>query len=171
MAVNINSPEFANAWRIVSEAILASLQNGGSIEIPPIHINETENHQQKDTKEAPIISEEKAKEVSEIRYANCPIKQLDGSYLLKNLKDEPQTESTYKLTIYTDGTCIFELCNLKGEARQIFKDNQSDRMPSGVGKSIGELTADGSITTIKAGKGIRNGRSVRITEPLEVEFK
>lgn len=63
------------------------------------------------------------------------------------------------------------MCDLQGEARQIFKDNQSDRMPSSVGTSTGEITADNKILNIKLGKGVMDGRSVKITEPLAVEFK
>ena len=36
MAVNINSQEFANAWRIVSEALLAGLQGSNFAAQPPV---------------------------------------------------------------------------------------------------------------------------------------
>lgn len=114
---------------------------------------------------------EEGKTIQDVRYAACPVKQVDGSYTFKNLKEERQQESTYKITRYVGGYCEFELCDLQGEARQIFKDNQSDRMPSSVGTSTGEITADNKILNIKLGKGVMDGRSVKITEPLAVEFK
>ena len=97
------------------------------------------------------------------------MKQGDGSYIFKNMKDEQQTESTFKVTRYTDGSCEYELCELEGESRQIFKDNLSYRLPAAVGKFVGEITADNSITTVRKGKGIVDGRSVKITEPLEAK--
>lgn len=171
MAIDIRSQEFANAWRTVSEALLAYIQNGElgtsvvsqskSEEINHIVINESK---------ADTNSEE-GKTIQDVRYAACPVKQVDGSYTFKNLKEERQQESTYKITRYVGGYCEFELCDLQGEARQIFKDNQSDRMPSSVGTSTGEITADNKILNVKLGKGVMDGRSVKITEPLAVEFK
>lgn len=170
MSISINSPEFAAAWRLVSETLLSHLQNGGTINIggmtpvqPTVRDITTEP-----IKPQPIVTN---KQVEDIRYAACPIRQADGSYTLKNLKEERQSESTFKITRFTDGSCEFELCDLQGEARQIFKDNQSDRMPSAVGTVMGEITSDNKIVNVKPGKGVVDGRSVRITEPLVVEFK
>lgn len=170
MSININSPEFAAAWRLVSEALLSHLQSGESINIKGIT--------PVDLPAGNVITEPinpknhlGNKQVDDIRYAACPVRQADGSYTLKNLKEERQSESTFKITRYTDGTCEFELCDLQGEARQIFKDNQSDRMPSAVGTAMGEITSDNKIVNVKPGKGVVDGRSVKITEPLLVEFK
>lgn len=179
MAVDINSPEFANAWRLVSETLLRHLQNGGRILNPgnqPDIIIDTDidqPHTGVDVKPVtpPPTPIEKNKTKIGDRYAACPVRQSDGSYILKNLKDERQEGSTFKITRYSDGTCDIELCDLQGEARQIFKDTKSERMPSAVGKIIGDITPDKRIVNRKLGKGIIDGRSVRIIEPLEVEFQ
>lgn len=170
MSISINSPEFAAAWRLVSEALLSHLQSGESINIKgitPVDLPAGNVITEPINPKNPLGN----KQVEDIRYAACPVRQADGSYTLKNLKEERQSESTFKITRYTDGTCEFELCDLQGEARQIFKDNQSDRMPSAVGTAMGEITSDNKIVNVKPGKGVVDGRSVKITEPLVVEFK
>lgn len=171
MAVDIKSQEFANAWRIVSETLLSCLQSG---ELKTSVLMNDLSEQCSDMKSTVSHFEtvsNKENNVMYIRYVACPARQADGTYIFKNLKEERQDESTYKITRYENGSCEFELCDLQGEARQIFKDNQSYRMPSYVGTSTGEITADNKIVNIKPGKGIIDGRSVKITEPLVVEFK
>lgn len=172
MAYSIQSPEFAQAFRIVTESILSALQ-GGSLVIP-----QTTNATNGAAMAAVITGEQqirtssipRAKRVGEVRYAACPVRQGEGQYIFKNLKEELQEESTYKIYRYEDGTCEFELCDLKGESRQIFKDNMDSRMPAAVGSAKGEITADGQIRTIQYGEGRADGRSVRITAPMQVEF-
>lgn len=168
MAIDIKSKEFADAWRIVSETLLAHLQNG---ELDTSFLEQKSNSKSTKMQSASTSASGKSSSVQDVRYAACPVKQTDGTYTFKNLKEERQQESTYKITRYTDGSCEFELCDLQGEARQIFKDNHSDRMPSYVGTFTGEITADNKIVNIKKGKGIMEGRSVKITESLVVEFK
>lgn len=171
MAIDIRSAEFANAWRTVSEALLAHIQGG---EVIPSVVSSLEEPMQRSegVEPQPQVRPQSVttKQKQDVRYAACPIKQADGSYNFKNLKEDMQQESTFKITRYTDGTCEFELCDLQGEARQIFKDNQSDRMPSSVGTSSGEINADNKIINIRPGKGIMDGRSMKILEPLVVEF-
>lgn len=181
MAIDIKSPEFANAWRLVSEALLQFVQNGGqvtnlgnlgdTVADVSASISQPTSPTQPHTNQSTIVTNQENKTKIGDRYAACPIRQQDGSYILKNLKDERQPESTFKITRYSDGTCDIELCDLQGEARQIFKDTKSERMPSAVGTIIGDITADKRIVNTKLGKGIIDGRSVRITEPLEVEFQ
>jgi len=178
MAISINSPEFEKAWKMVSEALLAHIQGGGKININDIavggdsigndSINSTVGRNVDERKPEPACS---SVEQLDVRYAACPIRQTDGSYMFKNLKEECQFESTFKITRYKDGTCEFELCDLQGEARQIFKDNQSERLPSAVGVAIGEISADNRIVNVKPGKGVTSGRSIKILVPLEVEFR
>lgn len=170
MSISINSPEFAAAWRLVSEALLSHLQSGGSINIVGVTTADPKGGDiitEPIKPQSPVVN----KQVEDVRYAACPVRQADGSYTLKNLKEERQSESTFKITRFTDGSCEFELCDLQGEARQIFKDNQADRMPSAVGTVMGEITSDNKIVNVKSGKGVVDGRSVKITEPLVVEFK
>ncbi len=171
MVVNIKSQEFANAWRTVSETLLFYLQSG---ELKPTVLMNNISDQQTNIDSIVLqsdITPNKGNDIIDVRFAACPVRQADGTYTFKNLKEERQAESTYKITRYKDGSCEFELCDLQGEARQIFKDNQSDRMPSSVGTSTGEITADNQIVNIKPGRGTVDGRSVKITEPLAVEFK
>lgn len=184
MAIRIDSPEFATAWRTVSEALLAYIQQGnlshngtdepeGGSGVHPTG-NTGGNEGGGGTLPLPPLPTPpvKSRQIIATMYVVCPIPRSDGSYGFKNLKQEKQDESTYKIIKYSDGTCEFELCNLVGEARQIFKDNREKRMPSAVGIIVnGEITADNSIVCVKRGKGIVEGKQVRVTEPLEVEFK
>lgn len=175
MAVNINSPEFANAWRTVSEALLAHFQGGSFAAQPPVPQPDIQQPANDATWQPAVVTppnlppQTATKEVESVRYAGSPVKQADGSYIFKNMKAERQSESTFKVTKYTDGSCEYELCELEGESRQFFKDNLSYRLPAAVGKFVGEITADNSITTVRKGKGVVDGRSVKITEPLEAK--
>lgn len=192
MAIDKNSPEFVAAfemvmdaiWERIKEALLEWIQNGGNFPkneilkelhnvIPSIRTEAVENEREKDAEKdiSNVEKNAKCKEIEDIRYASCPKRESDGSYSLKNLKEERQAESTFKVIRYADGTCEFELCDLQGESRQIFKDNQAERMPSAVGIAKGQISADNKIVNIKRGTGIVNGRSVKVIEPLEVEFK
>lgn len=177
MANKINSPEFAQAWRFVSECLLEFFQQGGAQSLTSSQdfnsaTGSTLSPSQDNASTEQAIKPEPVRTLKEIRYAAVPIRLSDNNYMFKNLKDEVQPQaSTYKIEMYTDGSCEFELCALDVEARQIFKDNQSERMPTTVGSSKGELTSDCQIITIKKGRGVVDGRSVRILEPLEVEFK
>lgn len=174
MAVSIKSKEFADAWRLVSEALLYQIQNGGGIGMP-IESAQVEVNVPASAPEVPVgettSPQTEARTVDNERYVACPIRQPDNTYLFKNLKEDRQDESTYKVIRYTDGTCEFQLLNLTGEQRQIFKDNIFDRMPGAVGQWSGELTAESTINMVRAGKGVVRGRSIQIIEPLVVEFK
>lgn len=172
MVYPIQSPEFAQAFRIVTESILSALQSGKLI-LPQADC--TNNVSTMAAESADIVlpnpsSSPSLNRTAEVRYAACPIRQGEGLYIFKNLKEEKQNESTYKIYRYEDGTCEFELCDLEGESRQIFKDNIDSRMPAAVGSATGEITADGKIRTKRRGEGRADGRSVRITTPMQVEF-
>ena len=171
MVYSLQSPEFAQAFRIVTESILSALQSG-KLMIPSDEVTNRVVNTVTETANVvlPTSSSSSVNRTGEVRYAACPIRQGEGLYIFKNLKEEMQEESTYKIYRYDDGTCEFELCELKGESRQIFKDNIDSRMPAAVGSAIGEITADGEIRTIKRGEGRADGRSVRIIAPMQVEF-
>ena len=172
MVYSIQSPEFAQAFRTVTESILSALQSGKLIMSSDDNVtNKTVNTVETSEVALPKASSSTSvNRMFEVRYAACPIRQGEGLYIFKNLKEEMQDESTYKIYRYDDGACEFELCELKGESRQIFKDNIDSRMPAAVGSATGEITADGIIQTIKRGEGHADGRSVRITAPMQVEF-
>ena len=114
------------------------------------------------------------RELVATRYVVTPIKQEDGSYIFKNLKDEQQNASTFRIKIFSDNHCEFELCEIMGDP-QVFKDNMQERMPSGVCHTEGKLTADCQFVTLKPGEGIfittSNNRYVKILKPLEVKFE
>lgn len=173
--ISVKSPEFARAWRIVSEALLGLIQNGGlddligAIKKPDI-IEPEEYSPIQETEpifESPI---EERKKVRDVRYAVCPLKRREGGYILKNLKETKQDESTFKITRYMDDTCDIEICELTPEDLQILKDNIKDRLPDEVGIVSGEITKDKRVRNIKPGKGLIVGKSIKIIEPLEAEF-
>jgi hypothetical protein len=171
MVYSLQSPEFAQAFRTVTESILSALQRG-RLTIPLDVTNKVIDTvaETADVALPKTSSPTSESRLVDVRYAACPIRQGEGVYIFKNLKEEMQDESTYKIYRYDNGACEFELCELKGESRQIFKDNLDSRMPTAVGSATGEITADGKIHTIKRGEGRADGRSVRIIAPMQVEF-
>lgn len=172
MAVDIRSQEFADAWKVVSEALLAALQGGEFKLSDVVSVVDSGGDETARPIGSQIVSEgSQRRTVNNIVYAVNPVKQQNGTYLFKNLKEEKQDNSIYKITRYTDGSCEFELCDLQGEIKQFFKDSLANVMPSSVGTYEGEITAESYIKTIISGKGVEDGRSVRITEPLKAEFK
>lgn len=175
MAYSINSEEFAKAWRIVSESLLATLQ---SLDSSSIHMSsepqrtdiayDRPNHFEdvNTTKEVP------AKTEKDTVFANCPISDGEGGFLFKNLKAEESDQSTFKIIRYTDDTAEFEIReDLSTEARQNLKDNLSNRLPSQVGSAEGLITEACKIINEVKGQGLREGRSIRIVSPLKVVFK
>lgn len=171
MAYSLKSPEFAQAFRIVAESLLSALQSIDLTTLSAVVNNEAVvSDETVGGAQVKKMSYSQPNREGEVRYAACPIKNGEGGYIFKNLKAERQEESTYKIYRYDDGTCEFELCDLKGDSRQIFKDNMGDRMPATVGLSEGEITTDGQISIIQRGKGKVDGRSVIITAPLHVKF-
>lgn len=159
----LNSPEFAECWRSVSESILAALQ-GVTIGTPNSGKPST------DPRPVPPLPPAPRKE-TEILYATRPILKGDGTYQFKNLSTERQDGHTYKIWRYEDGSCEFELLtNMDPEERQNFKDNQADRMPDAVGQASGAISANGAIVIESRGKGVKSGKSMVITEPVIVKF-
>lgn len=172
MAIDIKSPEFANAWRIVSEALLQHLQNGGTIANVPSTPN-VEAPAVSTPVTTPVAAPAAAQPRTQLPpvYANGPVLQPDSSYRFKGLKDERQDSSIYKITKYSDGTCDIEICELSADALKFLCDNMGAAMPSAVGTITGSVTDQGRFYTIKPGKGIVDGKQVRVVEPLEAEFK
>lgn len=164
MSKKINTPEFAQAWRFVSEALLEHFQQSG-------YDGETKIIEKIVDTIEPKPVQPKSKVLKDVRYAACPIRQSDTTYMFKNLKMEKQPESTFKISRYEDDSCEFCLCDMDVETRQILRDNLTERLPSAVGSITGEITADNVAHTIKYGVGVADGRSVRILEPMLVEFR
>lgn len=177
MKIDVNSPDFEKAWRMVSEALLQLIQSTGTT--PPVfhtQASSTDLRQSADqpnpTATAPA-SPAADHTKSETKYAVTPIRQPDGSYIFKKPKVECQTDSTFKLTIYTDDTCKIEIRDSNDkDYRQGLKDSLRERLPAAVGTFTGSISPDGPIRTIKPGKGeVVNKFIIRIVEPLEAEFK
>lgn len=186
MNYKINSPEFANAWRIVSEAFLEYVQLKG-LEMgkmlgqaqkifentPLANVNDNGSVTHQTELVQPEVSKQSipTRDFVCYKYVVGPAKQPDGTYRFKNLKPEKQDVSIYKLSKYSDDTYEFELCDLKGESLQILKDNIGNHIPDKVGSISGRITENCKILTIKKGRGVANGHSVTVVEPMIVEFK
>lgn len=169
MAYDINSKEFAEAWRIVSETLLSTLQNGSSV----IDIVDSADKFEKTVKEPsnPNVVEPLMNHGSEeTLFAVSPVNSGDGYYLFKNLKYEKQDNSIFEIKRFEDGYCEFTLCDLNPEARQILFDQKNSLLPSAVGECDGEIKLDNGFQTIRKGIGERSGRSVRILEPMKIKF-
>ena len=171
MAYDIKSKEFAEAWRIVSETLLSTLRHGTI----------TQGISDISTKivEATLFSEETPNTVSatslhhgksETLYAASPIGTGDGGFMFKSLKDEKQENSIFEVTRFEDGYCEFTLCDLTSEARQILFDQKNSLLPPQVGALEGDIKVDNSFQTLVKGVCERNGRSVRIINPMKVKF-
>ncbi|MDE5956976.1 MAG: hypothetical protein K2G78_01555 [Muribaculaceae bacterium] len=176
MPTDINPQEFAKAWRTVSEYLLQAILNisttdpAAGVPLPPATPAEGDDATQPSCQEV-AQTPKASSEPKDTRYATCPIRQSDNTYVFKHLKDEKKENSIFKIIRYTDGSCEITVCDLCAEARQTLKDTRAETMPSAVGTIIGDITADSKIVNIRPGKGLFDGRLVRIIEPLEVEFK
>lgn len=184
----LNSPEFAQAWRTVSESLLHHLQQGGTM--PTLDIPQTQRPETitiTDTPPAytppaytppahttppPTATATATATVKLTGYTTRPIPQGDGTYLFKNIREDRNEGSLYKITIYTNSTARFELCtDLSPDDRQILIDNSPEYIPTAVGTTTGTLKADSQIINTNPGTGATSGRSVRITSPMTVEFR
>ncbi len=164
--IDIHSAEFAQAWRTVSEALLAAIQGTTTTQetiVPP---------PAETTPISPVVvtPEPVTRHVSSVRYASR-VKAQDGRYYMMNLKDTPQDNTIIVINIYDDNTCSFELAQLTTEWRQSLKDNRATHLPATVATIIGAITADAAITTTVKGQGTFNSGRVTITAPMTVEFK
>lgn len=176
MATDINPQEFAKAWRTVSEYLLqvilkiASTNPAAVAPLPPAPPAEGNDATSPSCQEV-VRTPKASPEPKDTRYATCPIRQPDNTYVFKHLKDEKKENSIFKIIRYTDDSCEITVCDLCAEARQTLKDTRAETMPSAVGTIVGDITADSKIVNLRPGKGVLDGRLVRIIEPLEVEFK
>lgn len=174
----LNSPEFAECWRSVSESILAALQGivvgapgARDGDLPPTGGHVTPVGGGGNPGPGPVPPPPVAPKEAEILYATRPIPKGDGTYQFKNPSVERQNGHTYKIWRYEDGSFEFEfLTNMSPEERQNFKDNQADRMPDSVGQASGAISASGAIVIESRGKGRKSGKSMVITEPVIVKF-
>lgn len=183
MAYNVKSKEFADAWRIVSEALLAMIQQGEFT--LPTQLS-TDSTQESSTTNKPAAVDAPTNEIPasavevlcsrtpvETLYSAVPQKNEDGSYSFKRMKDE-RNKLFYRIFVYEDDTCEFELCpEIAGESENLqnLRDSASGSMPNTVCKVVGgSLDSDvNSIKTIRRGKGHKTGRfSCAIDSPCEV---
>lgn len=170
MAIDTNSQEFANAWRLVSESLLQFVQSGSLISNSDNSGGAVVDESTSIVSPLPIVANQEVKTKIATRYASFPIRQQDGSYILKNLKDEKQTASIFEITIYSDETCDIKVWEKLEEETFHFLTSRVES-PGGVLKIEGNIKKEQcSIRTIEPGKGIKDGRSVRVIEPPKVEF-
>lgn len=174
MAYNLNSPEFARAWRIVSESLLAHFQGAAysatdgqpSTDIPVANPGAASHPAQVPADEpARPAAAAQREELAKLFAAN-PVPQPDGGYLFKNLVDEIQDKSVFTITKYSDGTATFTLCPLAGSRLTSFINGRDDLMPSSVGILEGTPTAGCSIVVTEPGTGKAQGKSIRVLTPL-----
>ena len=178
MAYNLNSPEFARAWRIVSESLLAHFQGAAysatdAQPSPDIPSTNSVAAPQPAPQPAQVPAAETARptaapqreELAKLFAAN-PVPQADGGYLFKNLVDEIQDKSVFTITKYSDGTATFTLCPLTGPKLVSFINGHNDLMPSSVGILEGTPTAGCSIVVTQPGTGKAQGKSIRVLTPL-----
>lgn len=178
MAYNLNSPEFARAWRIVSESLLAHFQGAAYCATAAEPSPDTPSTNpgaapQPASQSAQVPAAETARptataqreELAKLFAAN-PVPQPDGGYLFKNLVDEIQDKSVFTITKYSDGTATFTLCPLTGPKLTSFINGHNDLMPSSVGILEGTPTAGCSIVVTEPGTGKAQGKSIRVLTPL-----
>ncbi len=178
MAYNLNSPEFARAWRIVSESLLAHFQGAAysatdvqpSQDVPVANSGAAPQHapqpaQVPAAETARPAATAQREELAKLFAAN-PVPQADGGYLFKNLVDEIQEKSVFTITKYSDGTATFTLCPLTGLKLTSFINGHNDLMPSSVGILEGTPTAGCSIVVTEPGTGKAQGKSIRVLTPL-----
>ena len=106
MAIDIKSKEFADAWRIVSETLLAHLQSG---ELDTSFLEQKSNSKSSKMQSTPSSTSVKSCSIQDVRYAACPVRQTDGTYTFKNLK---VCFSDFSSCLPGQPTLIAEGCNL-----------------------------------------------------------
>lgn len=176
MAYNLNSPEFARAWRIVSESLLAHFQGAAycataaepSPDAPSTNSGAAPQHAPQPAQVPAAETARPAAQREELAklFAANPVPQPDGGYLFKNLVDEIQDKSVFTITKYSDGTATFTLCPLTGLKLTSFINGHNDLMPSSVGILEGTPTAGCSIVVTEPGTGKAQGKSIRVLTPL-----
>lgn len=177
--MKVDTPEFANAWRVVSEGILELVQNkgieiktlidvirtGGGISGPKDKGDSNGNLGGGIISLPPAETIKSTSEIDVILYSNTLMQKSDG-YHFGTLTDNDKM--AYKITIYKDKTCEFE-ANFNSELIKAAIDNESRWVPRGVIELDATLTESGMIETIVKGKGIDKVTTVKITEPIKAK--
>lgn len=176
--IPIDSEEFANAWRIVSEALLQHIQRGGLFTFPSSQSSPKptveEMGSEGESKEDIVLQSitptpPKRKSVGEY-YAVNPLVKSNGENIFKRhgLKEDQDSHHLYHITCFNDDTFEFELIpTLEREGRENFKNSTKREEFILVN---GQITPDCPIKIIRKGKGIFDGRFYKITEPVEVDL-
>lgn len=177
--MNVNTPEFVQAWNEASQALLRLVQVAysqgdnvvaqrkvSSIMSTTTMVDDTIVQPPVASAAQPVIHRTKVSEL----YTNSPISIGDGSYIFKRLQDDPEGRF-YKITTYDDGNCEFELLtNIDDDHLQDLVANKSTILASAVSRVKGEIKEKVKISITKPGKAVSEGRIVRIIEPMEVTF-
>ncbi|MDE5877011.1 MAG: hypothetical protein K2H47_05895 [Muribaculaceae bacterium] len=176
--IPIDSEEFANAWRIVSEALLQHIQRGGVFPFPPGQPSSKQTiagQTGEQTKELVDILPSEPPKKSERKivgnyYAVDPLTNSNREYIFKRrgLKEDQDSNHLYHVICFDDNTFEFELIpTLEKEGRENFKNSTKREEFILVN---GQITPDCPIKIIHKGKGIFDGRFYKITEPVEVDL-
>lgn len=183
MAYDVKSEEFANAWRIVSETLLAMIQQGQGF--PTISIGGGNSPQPTPTAVSnpaptpvsnPIsnpISTPEPRTLKNTQYANAPSFE-DGAYFFKRLASE-RDDHFYRIFEYSDNSFEFELCKeVAGdkELLQNLRDTQKHTLPAGVCVVQSDKGIDSDFTQIEVverGRAVRSGRSVKVQSPCKIK--
>lgn len=178
--MNVNTPEFVQAWNEASQALLRLVQvaysegdNVGAQKIVSSIMSTTTLPVDDTIVQSAVVSVAQSvvhrAKVSEL-YTNSPISMGDGSYIFKRLQDDPEGRF-YKITTYDDGNCEFELLtNIDDDHLQDLVANKSTILASAVARVKGDIKEKVKISITKPGKAVSEGRIVRIIEPMEVTF-
>lgn len=102
-------------------------------------------------------------------YATSPYPNESG-FIFRRLAEDSESKF-FKIDIYDDDSCTFELVGLNNENLQFIKDNQSQLLPTGVATCDGHITDNCSVRTISLGKARQQGRVIYIESPMVVKFE
>ncbi|MGN0222926.1 MAG: hypothetical protein ACI4AM_02745 [Muribaculaceae bacterium] len=185
MSYNVKSKEFADAWRIVSEALLAMIQQG-NVSLPSQLL--TGSNSGSTTTDNPAVVDTASDHIPdtdvevvsyrtavETLYSAVPLKNEDGTYSFKRMRSD-RDNHFYRIFVYDDDSCEFELCtelssDKESENLQNLRDSVSNSMPEGVCQVVaGKLNSDvKSIRIACRGKCHKTGRfSCVIDTPCKV---
>lgn len=175
--MNVNSPKFEQSWNEVSRALLRLVQvafgddDSAAHNIVDFVISAATNVQPGVVRptESAVQPAVRRTKVSEL-YTNSPVSIGDGVFIFKRLHDDPEGRF-YKVITYDDDSCEFELLtSIDGEYLQDLVANQTTLLAPAVACVTGSITENAKINVTKPGKAVADGRIVRITEPMEVNF-
>lgn len=192
MAYDVKSKEFANAWRIVSETLLAMIQQGEFTLPTQLSTGSNQGYSTTDkpaavdapTNEIPASAVQvlSSRTPTQMLYCTNPQKNDDGSYSFRRMQAPLSTEKGsgrgsnhfYRIFVYEDDSCEFELCPevaTDSESLQNLRDSADSILPDSVCQVVdGSISGDvNSIKVTCRGKGRKSGRNaMAVDTPCKV---